>query len=770
MVELTIDGKQVSVPAGSMVMHAASELGIYVPHFCYHKKLSIAANCRMCLVEVEKAPKTLPACATPVTDGMVVHTCSAKAIAAQQAVMEFLLINHPLDCPICDQGGECQLQDLAVGYGKSETRYREEKRVVFHKDVGPLVSAEEMARCIQCTRCVRFGEEVGGIQELGMVNRGEHSEIITFVGRAIESELSGNMIDICPVGALTSKPFRYSARTWELARRRSVSPHDSVGSNLVVQVKNDRVLRVVPFENEEVNECWISDKDRWSYEGLHIDDRLSVPMIKGDDNVWRESSWEEALTAVAQGLEYTKKQFGAAKIGALASETSTLEELSLLNAVVRGLGSNNIDTLLRQTDANLVKSIAGVPWLGMPIADLNTLDGVVVIGSNLRKDHPLMAQRLRQAAKHGARIILIDSYGEDPLFPVAARLTVAPSQLAATVAQVAAAVKAQKEGAQADLQDATQALAAQIVAGAKPAVLLGNAAVAAPDASQIAAQAQVLADASQATLGFLTSGANTVGAYLVGATAQNDGLSAQEMINDSLAAYIVLHTEPKFDMDNGLAAEAALTKSFSVALTSYKSAAQSWARVMLPVAPFTETSGTYVNAEGRAQSFKGVVPAYAQSRPAWKVLRVLGNLLSLNDFDYESSEAIREKVLACNITAKLNNKITAEPQALTVAPATGLERVAEVSIYRSDAIVRRAESLQETDISQTPRALMNSQTLAALQITEGAKVKVSSATGTIELEAAADDRLANSTVRIAQGFEATVALGQAFGQLTVERI
>ncbi|MDO5680675.1 MAG: NADH-quinone oxidoreductase subunit NuoG [Pelistega sp.] len=770
MVELTIDGKQVSVPAGSMVMHAASELGIYVPHFCYHKKLSIAANCRMCLVEVEKAPKTLPACATPVTDGMVVHTCSAKAIAAQQAVMEFLLINHPLDCPICDQGGECQLQDLAVGYGKSETRYREEKRVVFHKDVGPLVSAEEMARCIQCTRCVRFGEEVGGIQELGMVNRGEHSEITTFVGRAIESELSGNMIDICPVGALTSKPFRYSARTWELARRRSVSPHDSVGSNLVVQVKNDRVLRVVPFENEEVNECWISDKDRWSYEGLHIDDRLSVPMIKGDDNVWRESSWEEALTAVAQGLEYTKKQFGAAKIGALASETSTLEELSLLNAVVRGLGSNNIDTLLRQTDANLVKSIAGVPWLGMPIADLNTLDGVVVIGSNLRKDHPLMAQRLRQAAKHGARIILIDSYGEDPLFPVAARLTVAPSQLAATVAQVAAAVKAQKEGAQADLQDATQALAAQIVAGAKPAVLLGNAAVAAPDASQIAAQAQVLADASQATLGFLTSGVNTVGAYLVGATAQNGGLSAQEMIKDSLAAYIVVHTEPKFDMDNGLAAEAALAKSFSVALTSYKSAAQSWARVMLPVAPFTETSGTYVNAEGRAQSFKGVVPSYAQSRPAWKVLRVLGNLLSLNDFDYESSEAIREKVLACNFTAKLNNKVTAVVQASSVTELNGLERVAEVAIYRTDAIVRRAESLQETEISQTPRALMNSQTLAALQITEGAKVKVSSATGTIELEAAADDRLANSTVRIAQGFEATVALGQAFGQLTVERI
>lgn len=769
MVELTIDGKQVSVPEGSMVMHAASELGIFVPHFCYHKKLSIAANCRMCLVEVEKAPKALPACATPVTAGMVVHTCSAKAVAAQEAVMEFLLINHPLDCPICDQGGECQLQDLAVGYGKTESRYREEKRVVFHKDMGPLVSAEEMARCIQCTRCVRFGQEVAGVMELGMVNRGEHSEITTFVGRAIESELSGNMIDICPVGALTSKPFRYSARTWELARRRSVSPHDSVGSNLVVQVKNDRVMRVVPFENEDVNECWISDKDRWSYEGLHVEDRLSVPMIKGDDNVWRDSTWEEALTAVAQGLEQTKKQFGADKIGALATESSTLEELSLLTNVMRGLGSENTDALLRNNDSNFAKSVAGAPWLGMPIADLNTVDGVVVIGSNLRKDHPLMAQRLRQVAKNGARIVLIDSFGEDPLFPVAARLTVAPSQLASTVAAVAAAVKAQKEGAQADANDAVQALAAQIVAGTKPAVLLGNAAVAAPDASLIAAQAQELAGQLQAALGFLTAGANTVGAYLTGATAQAGGLSAKEMMANPLAAYVVLHAEPKFDMENGLAAEQVLSQAFTVALTSYKSAAQSWARIMLPVAPFTETSGTYVNAEGRVQSFKGVVPALGQSRPAWKVLRVLGNLLKLNDFDYESSEAVREKVLSChNIATKLSNKITVS--SASSSPVGGLERVAEVAIYRTDAIVRRAESLQETEISQTPKALMNSQTLAALQIAAGDQVKVSSATGSVVLEAAADDRLADSTVRVAQGFEETAALGNAYGQLTVERI
>ncbi len=391
MVELTVDGNKVEVPEGSMVMHAAQKVGLYVPHFCYHKKLSIAANCRMCLVEVEKAPKALPACATPVTNGMVVHTCSEKALAAQQSVMEFLLINHPLDCPICDQGGECQLQDLAVGYGGSSSRYQEEKRVVFHKDLGPLVSAEEMSRCIHCTRCVRFGQEIAGVMELGMLGRGEHSEITTFVGRSIESELSGNMIDICPVGALTSKPFRYSARTWELARRRSVSPHDSLGANLVIQVKGDRVMRVVPFEDEAVNECWISDRDRFSYEGLNSEDRLSAPMIKGADGKWQEASWADALQAVAQGLSRVRDSFGAGQIGALASEYATLEEYALLGRLVRALGSENIDFRLRQTDASFDAALSGAPWLGMPIAELDNLDRVLVVGSFLRKDHPLMA-------------------------------------------------------------------------------------------------------------------------------------------------------------------------------------------------------------------------------------------------------------------------------------------------------------------------------------------------------------------------------------------
>ncbi|NOL51045.1 NADH-quinone oxidoreductase subunit NuoG [Pelistega suis] len=771
MVELTIDGKTVSVPDGSMVMHAANELGIYVPHFCYHKKLSIAANCRMCLVEVEKAPKALPACATPVTQGMVVHTSSEKAKAAQEAVMEFLLINHPLDCPICDQGGECQLQDLAVGYGKTSSRYQEEKRVVMHKSMGPLVSAEEMSRCIQCTRCVRFGQEVAGQMELGMLNRGEHSEITSFVGKAVESELSGNMIDICPVGALTSKPFRYSARTWELARRRSVSPHDSLGANLVVQVKGDKVMRVVPFENDDVNECWISDKDRWSYEGLNVEDRLTVPMVRDENNVWREVSWQDALKVVGDALGQIAHHDGAEYIGALASETSTLEELALLKRLMSGLGSDNVDALLRNTDVNFARATAGAAWLGMSINDLDSVDGVVVIGSNLRKDHPLMAQRLRQVAKKGARITLIDSYGEDPLFPVAARLTVAPSELANTVEAVAKAVAAQKAGATADLNDSVQALAAQIVGGSKPAVFLGNAAVAAPDASQIAAKAQELADAYGATLGFLTAGANTVGAYIVGAVAQGSGLSAKQMVENQLKAYLVLNAEPRFDMDNGFTAEKTLSNAFSVAFTAYKSAAASWAKVMLPVATFAETSGTFINAEGRVQSFKGVVPSKGQARPAWKVLRVLGNVLHFNGFEQESSEQVRDEVIGSGIPAKLNNKVTVLGQEVRRATvSTGLERVAEVAIYRTDAIVRRAESLQATEISRTPKVRINAATLSNLQVVDGDKVKVKSATGEGEFVVALDNQLADNTIRLAQGFEETVALGSAYAQLTVERI
>ena len=403
MIELEIDGCKVEVTEGSMVMDAANKLGTYIPHFCYHKKLSIAANCRMCLVQVEKAPKPLPACATPATQGMKVFTASEQARSAQAGVMEFLLINPPLDCPICDQGGECQLQDLAVGYGKSASRYQEEKRVVFHKNVGPLVSMEEMTRCIHCTRCVRFGQEVAGVMELGMLGRGEHAEITSFVGKTVDSELSGNMIDICPVGALTSKPFRYSARTWELARRKSVSPHDSLGTNLIVQVKANRVMRVVPLENDDVNECWITDKDRFSYEALNSDERLTRPMIR-QDGKWHAVDWGAALDFVARGLADIRARHGGDAIGALVSPHSTLEEAYLTQKLVRGLGSESVDSRLRQCDFSADAVSRPMPWLGMKLTELDALDRILVVGSFLRKDHPLIAARFRQSAKKQARI------------------------------------------------------------------------------------------------------------------------------------------------------------------------------------------------------------------------------------------------------------------------------------------------------------------------------------------------------------------------------
>jgi len=775
MVELTIDGKTVEVPEGSMVMHAAHKLGVYVPHFCYHKKLSIAANCRMCLVDVEKAPKALPACATPVTNGMVVHTCSERAIAAQKSVMEFLLINHPLDCPICDQGGECQLQDLAVGYGGSSSRYKEEKRVVLHKNLGPLVSAEEMSRCIHCTRCVRFGQEIAGVMELGMLNRGEHSEIQTFLGRTIESELSGNVIDLCPVGALTSKPFRYQARTWELARRRSVSPHDSLGANIIVQVKLDEVKRVVPFENEEVNECWISDRDRFSYLGLKVD-RLTVPMIKGDDGVWREASWTDALQAAAQGLMAVREQDGAQKIGAIATEMATLEEMSLLARIARGLGTENVDVRTRLVDASFDASLTGAPWLGMAISDLSKLDRALVVGSFMRADHPLMTQRLRQIVKRGAQVSSIDVAGDDPLFKLHARMTVRGSQIADALAEVAVAIANLKSMAVptefADIEPSEQAqkIANSLLAGDAKAVLLGNTAVHAQDAATIAANAQWIANQTGAKLGFLTAGANTVGAYLANAVPGRQGKMVTEMLTEPLSAYITLNLEPALDTSLGNQAVETLRKArFVVALTTYKSAAEDWARVMLPVGPFTETSGTFINAAGQAQSFKGTVAGLGQSRPAWKVLRVLGNLLNLSEFDEETSEAVRDAVLASGTGSRLSNAVNAPLGRSKTSNGQGLERIADVPIYRSDALVRRSEPLQEMPVSTLQPARVNPVTLQKLGIEDGQTVKIKSSAGEVVMEVKSDATVPADAVRLSAGFELTAQLGSVHSQLQMER-
>ncbi len=778
-INLEIDGRAVQVPHGSTVMDAANKLGIYVPHFCYHKKLSIAANCRMCLVQVEKAPKPLPACATPVTEGMKAWTHSDQAIKAQQGVMEFLLINHPLDCPICDQGGECQLQDLAVGYGASASRYREKKRVVFHKYLGPLISAEEMTRCIHCTRCVRFGQEIAGIMELGMSGRGEHAEIEAFVGRTVDSELSGNMIDLCPVGALTSKPFRFAARTWELARRKSVSPHDGHGSNLVVQVKNDRVMRVLPLENEAVNECWLTDKDRFSYEALNAPERLTSPMLR-EGSEWKAVDWPTALEFVANGLSEVVAKQGPSAIGALLSPHATVEEMTLAARLIRGLGSDNIDFRLRQTDFRDDGLRDGAPWLGMSIEAVGKLDRALVVGSFLRKDHPLLAHRLRQAAKKGAQISSLHSVDDDWSMPIAHRATVLPSLMPGMLAQiVVAAAQGAGKPVPATLQGvepvaAADVIAASLLSGERRAILLGNFAIQHPDASQILALAQALAGITGATLGVLTEAANTVGGYLAGALPRAGGLNAQTMLSgngaESPRAYVVVHAEPEFDCANPVAARAALERAGLVVVLSAFRTATRYANVLLPVAPFTETSGTFVNCEGRVQPFRGVALPLGETRPAWKVLRVLGTMLGLTDFAFDSSEQVRDVVLgnADALRARLSNATRTEIAA-PMKPGGGVERVADVPIHFADPLVRRAPSLQATADAKPPRARLHRTLLEQLGIEEGAQIKVRQGGGEAVLATQLDPGVPPGVVRIAAAHPSTCGLEGLSGAIVIEK-
>ena len=775
MIEIDLDGKKVEVPEGSMVMHAAEAAGTYIPHFCYHKKLSIAANCRMCLVDIEKAPKPMPACATPVTQGMIVRTKSDKALKAQKSVMEFLLINHPLDCPICDQGGECQLQDLAVGYGKSASRYTEEKRVVFHKDVGPLISMEEMTRCIHCTRCIRFGQEIAGVMELGMIHRGEHSEITTIAGDTIDSELSGNMIDICPVGALTSKPFRYSARTWELSRRKSISPHDSTGANLVVQVKSHKVMRVVPLENEAVNECWISDRDRFSYEALDSDDRLTAPMIN-QGGEWKAVDWKTALDYVARGLRQIVASHGAQAVGALASPQRTVEELHLLAQLVRGLGSDNIDHRLRHADFTNAAPERGARWLGMPIAALSKLQRVLVVGSFLRKDHPLFAQRIRQATRHGAKVFALHALDDDWLMPVSARITAAPSAWPRALADICAAVAKAKgvaAPAQGEATPDAQVIATGLLLGERKAVLLGNAAAQHPQAAALLALAEWLGAQTGATVGYLCESGNSVGAQLVGAQPQGDGLDAARMCSPQggLKAVVLFDVEPTLDLADPMAARATLAAAdMVVALTAFRSAGAEVADVMLPIAPFTETSGTFVNAEGRVQGFHGVVRPLGETRPGWKVLRVLGNLLDLPGFDFETSEDVRAAAIdGLDVAARLDNgAVAGAAAALPVAPGV-LERIADVPIHATDPLVRRAPSLQLTRDALPPVVGLPAALWERLALKEGDQVRVSQGDAAVILPARLDATLAANTVRVAAGHAGTAALGAMFGAIQVEK-
>ncbi len=699
MLNIEIDGQKLQAEQGSMIIEIADSNGISIPRFCYHKKLSVAANCRMCLVDVEKAPKAVPACATPVTEGMIVRTKSPKALDAQKAVMEFLLINHPLDCPICDQGGECELQDISVGYGKDISKFVEGKRVVKDKDIGPLI-ATEMTRCIHCTRCVRFGTEIAGVREMGATGRGEHMEIGTFIAKSVDSEVSGNVIDLCPVGALTAKPSRFSARAWELQSRSSIAPHDCLGSNIEVHVRRNQVMRVVPSENESINEVWISDRDRFSYEALSKAPRLTTPRIKRDGK-WQDASWQEALDIVAAKLQQYGPQFGA-----LASSSNTTEELYLLQKLMRSLGSNNIDVRLQQRDFSLDVQAPLYPSLGMPIADLETRDVTLLVGSNLRKEQPVAALRLRKSTRHGA-VISVSPRDYDHNFKCAEEMFGA--DWVAHLAGIAKALQAQG----ANVGDAAVLLqsvavneqhkrAAELLnKGEQKAVVLGADALNHSNAATIVALANIIAQASGASFGVMSSGANMAGAFLAGAIpfrreaghVATMGMNAQQMLTQGCKAYVLLDVEPEFDSVVGAHAKNAIGQAeFIVALTPWADhSATAYADVMLPIAAFTETSGTFVNVEGTFQSFTAAVSAPGEARPAWKVLRVLGNLSNQKGFEYNSSEdVLAELEHALDHAANVSNGIKL-PTTLTVAADQHA-----VGMYRIDALVRRAPSLQQT--------------------------------------------------------------------------
>jgi NADH-quinone oxidoreductase subunit G len=789
MANIEINGKKIKARDGAMIIEAADEAGIYIPRFCYHRKLSIAANCRMCLVEVEKVAKTLPACATPVTDGMKILTKSPKALSAQKGVMEFLLINHPLDCPICDQGGECELQDLAVGYGSDFSEFSENKRVVKDKNLGSLI-ATEMTRCIHCTRCVRFGEEIAGIRELGATGRGEHTEIGTYVSKAVSSELSGNVIDLCPVGALTSKPFRFSARAWEMVQRDTIAPHDCLGSNLHVHVRDNKVMRVVPRDNEAINETWISDRDRFSYQAVNSAERLKIPKIRSN-GVWKDTDWENALKVTVDGIKSALKNHGAAKIGVLASATATLEELYLTQKLARGLGINNIDHRIRQTDFSDQDIAPVFPWLGQNITNLEQLNSVLLVGSNIRQDQPLAAHRLRKAAQAGANVMCINSVDYDFYLPVAEKLVVSPLNIPAELAAVAKALLQTSQQTAPDglsellksvtFNDKHETIARQLVEGVNSSVLLGPQAITHPQSSTLRALATAIAQMSNSHLGYLTESGNTSGAWLSGVLPHRSvageqapaiGLNALEMFKDSLKAYVLLDLEP--DVDSAIphiAMNALMDAEFVVVLTPFDSSRyQQYADVLLPIGPFTETAGTFINVEGVWQSFTGVVPPLGEARPAWKVLRVLGNLFQCEGFDYVSSEEILTEVREKAATVKPEKATSWRCPASITKAVDKVVRIAEMQMYAWDTLQRRAEALQNTPSAYPPAIRVNEKLAKRLGLADGDRAAATQNGARAVLPVVVDNTVADDSVLIHSGLVESAALNADLEPLIITRI
>lgn len=800
-VKITINDKEMEVAAGAMLIDVADESDIHIPRFCYHKKLSIAANCRMCLVEVEKAPKPMPACATPVNEGMVVWTHSEKALTAQKDTMEFLLINHPLDCPICDQGGECELQDLSMASGGSTSSYQEVKRVIVDKDIGELV-ATEMTRCIQCTRCVRFGEEIAGMRELGLMGRGDRVEVGTFVEQSLSSELSGNIIDICPVGALTAKPSRYNSRAWEMVQSPSIASHDSVGSNVNLHTFKKKLVRVVAGENENINECWISDRDRFSYEGVNSEDRAESPMIKVD-GIWKKVTWDEALEAVTAYF----RMVTADEIGVLASPRATLEELYLLQKSMRSIGVNSIDHRLRQTDFNEQESASLFPWLGMDISELENQNAFLLIGSNVRQDQPMINHRIRKAVLQGAKVMCVNPFELEFNYDVAQQIVSSPTAMVDNLAALAkasfAASKAKIPAGLTDLledikvaksdKEAIKYLQSAAKGNADSTngalVLLGNNAVQNPAYSTLRALASLIAENTGAKLGYLADAANTAGAWLAGAvphrkeageSVEEAGHSVTQMLNKTKKVFVLLDVEPSFDCDNAQQAKQVIDQAECViSISPYASGNMlSCADIILPSSAFSETSGTYVNAEGRWQSFRAATKSFSDARPAWKILRVLGNKLNVEGFDYVSSTDVRDELKAiCDDLPAVNNDF--EVSGIYTRPdeasSNKLQRIGEVAKYSADSLVRRANSLQKSAPEQDAIHLSGKEVerlglqTALEESTHGVPVTINVKQGdeVVSIPLLVNDKIPDGCALLASGTQASSLLGSAYGEIEI---
>jgi len=785
LIKMRINDVEVEVSPDSMIIEAADQAGIEIPRFCYHKKLSISANCRMCMVEVEKAPKPLPACATPVAEGMQVFTESDVSKDAQKGTMEFLLINHPLDCPICDQGGECELQDVAVEYGSDVSRYSEAKRIVPDPDLGPLISTD-MNRCIHCTRCVRFGEEISGQREMGATGRGEFVKIGTFIEKNVDSELSGNVIDLCPVGALTAKPSRFKFRPWELVQRDGIAGHDCIGSNIAFHCNNGKIARVVPRDNEAVNECWISDRDRFSYQGLYSEDRVLSPMIK-EAGQWREVDWETALIAVNDRL----RSFQGEDIGALISPNSTLEEMYLAQKYLRGLGVSSIDHRLRQSDFNAQEDAPLFPWLGVSVDELENQDAVLMVGADVRRDQPIAGLRLRKAALKGGQMMAINPRDYAFYFDLSEHLLLSPQDMIVALGKVANHVlKANKASPPASLKGiiaglkktkSTENIAAALLDADNALILLGAYAINHPSASILSALATVIAENSNARIGYLSQSANAAGGWLAGVlphrgvageSVEASGKNALSMLEDPRKAYFLMGLEPEFDTANPELTHAALSKAECIiSLSSYANdQLREVADIILPVGSFAETSGTFINAEGCWQSFSAIIEPLGDSKPAWKVLRMLGGMADLQGFEYVTDVEIREEVKAkfANQAAFTSHSRLQADLVMPTAFNGDLMRVSDTAIYGIDAIVRRASALQKTH-DALDVAYMNSADAKPKGLRDGEKIRLSQNGSDAEATLVIDELIPKGCVVVPMGTPSSAKLGGSFGSIEISK-